>query len=138
MSEIYFISEQHERNFKETLIKWPTAKIDAEYRSTCYILSVPMIYEKVAFNIPTFENPVDWIWRWETAYNNDLRKDLDITQKLSVDYDLTSSMVGLGKLALNLWNGYRYFNLLDSISSIDAENYNVLKCAIDIRMLKDQ
>lgn len=134
MSEIYFVDEQHERNFKETLMKWSIARSNTEYKSACYILSVPMIFEKVEHLIPTYEMPVDWIWRWETAYNNELRESLEITQKLSVDYDLTSSMVGMGRLALNLWNGYRYFNLLDCISNLDTENYSVVKCVIDIRM----
>ena len=138
MNEIYFVSEKHERNFKETLIKWPVARSDAEYSSTCYILSVPMIYEKVEHLIADFEKPVDWIWRWETAYNPELRESLGITQKLNVDYDLTGSMVSMGKLALHLWNNYQYFNLLNCISSVDAENYNVVKCAIDIRMHKVQ
>lgn len=136
MSGIYFINEQHERNFKETLIKWSMAKSDAEYRSACYILSVPMIYEKVESLIPAFEKPVDWIWQWETAYSSELRESLEITEMLNVGYDLTSSMIGLGKLALNLWNSYPHFNFLNCISSLDAENYNVMICAIDIRMRK--
>lgn len=136
MNGIYFVNEQHERNFKETLIRWPVAQKDSEYRAACYILSVPMIYEKVSSLIPTFEKPVDWIWNWETAYNNELRKRLDITEKLKVSYDLTGSMVALGKLALNLWNNYEYFNLLDSISNLDSDNYNVMICAINIRMRK--
>ncbi len=90
MNGIYFVSEQHEKNFKETLIKWPYAEGDAEYKSACYILSVPMIYEKVEKLIPTYKQPVDWIWKWEVAYNAELREKLEITEDSTVDYDLTN------------------------------------------------
>lgn len=136
MRNIYFVSEQHEKNFKETLLKWPNASTNDEYKSACYILSVPVIYEKVEELVQEFQYPVDWIWKWEIAYNSDLRESLDITEKRAPGYDLTGSMVSLGRLALNLWNSYEHFNLMHCISRVDEDNYNVALCAIDIRMNK--
>lgn len=136
MAELYFVNEQHEKNFEKTLEKWPKAKNDSEYKSSCYILSVPSIYEKVEALIPDFEYPTDWIWRWEYAYNSKLRESLGVTKEIDVDYDLTGAMVELGRLALNLWNSYEHFNLMDCISSLDAKNYKVFQYAIAIRMRK--
>jgi hypothetical protein len=45
-------------------------------------------------------------------------------------------MVQLGKFTLNMWNSYDHFNLMDCIGSLDENNYNVLKCAIDMRLGK--
>ncbi len=134
---IYFESEEHEKNYERVLSKWLSrGSMDTEYKVSCYILAVPMIYDKVEHLIDEFELPVDWIWRWEWKYT--LSK-LDAyswnkEELEEIPYDLTDSMVQLGRLSLNLWNRYEHFNLLDCISSLDSSNYKVLKCAIDMRM----
>jgi hypothetical protein len=134
MSEIYFVNDHHQLNFKRVLLKWNVGKQDREYQTACYILAVPMIFEKVEPYIGLFENPVDWIWQWE--WKNTLSKLPEYQEEEPADlpYDLTGSMVQLGKFALNMWNGYEHFNLMDSIASLDSENYNVLKCAMDMRL----
>jgi len=51
-----------------------------------------------------------------------------------VNYDLSSSMQQMGRLALNLWGGYERFNLMDCLGSVDDINLLVVKQAIDIRI----
>lgn len=140
MNDFYFIDKQHELNFKKTLLRWSSAKSNSEYSATCYILSIPMIYEKFEQYISEFENPISWIFSWEwhhTLSNLDEYKDFDDGDEVpKYPIDLTNAMVQLGKFALNMWNGYEHFNLLDCISSLDDKNYKALMSAIDIRMRK--
>ncbi|WP_374723588.1 DUF2538 family protein [Calidifontibacillus erzurumensis] len=138
MEKIYFVNEQHELNLKRILLKWNVAKNNPEYAAACYIMAVPMIFEKIEPYIGFSETPVDWILRWEWKHTlsklPEHQDDEDQEELERIPYDLTGSMVQLGKLALNLWNGYEHFNLMNCLSRLDEDNYNVLKCAIDIRM----
>lgn len=138
MPGIYFVNKQHEVNFKRTLLKWNNAKNNTEYGAACYILSLPIIFEKVEKYIGEFENPVSWIfpYEWKHTISKLEEYELDEEMEEKIPYDLTSSMVQLGKFAMNMWNGYEHFNLLDCISSLDEENYKVMKCAMDMRLRK--
>lgn len=135
--DIYFVDDEHERNFEKVLSRWPAGKRNVEYMPACYILAVPMIFEKVESLINDFENPTDWIWRWEWRYTMSKLpeyQDSDDDEETEIPYDLTGSMVQLGKFALNMWNGYEHFNLMDCISRLDEQNYEVVRCAMDMRM----
>lgn len=137
--DIYFVDEEHQRNFERILFRWPAGKKNTEYMPACYILAVPMIFEKVEDMIDDFENPVDWIWRWEWKYTLSKLPEYqdasdDEEEDNNIPYDLTGSMVQLGRLALNMWNSYEHFNLMHCIASLDEDNYEVLKCAMDMRM----
>lgn len=144
MKKIYFVDHQHELNFNSLLMNFPVAIRDIEYKTACYILSVPMIFEKVEAYIDEFESPVDWIWRyleWEKEFNEDWRRGYDDELHPEHDawierrpYDLTGSMKQLGKLSLNLWTSYEDFNLMKCLSSLDSDNVNVFRCAIDLRL----
>lgn len=139
MDAIYFVDDQHKLNFKRVLLRWPMAKDNMEYMTACYILALPMIFEKVEEYIGTFEEPVDWIWRWEWKYTllkTEEYKEYRNKKTPDIPYDLTNSAVQLGKFSLNMWNGYEHFNLMDCIARLDEENYKVTKCAIDMRMRK--
>lgn len=141
---IYFVDDEHKRNYKELLIRFPQAKEDTEYQSAVYILAVPMILGKVKKKLNTFKYPVDWIWRWEWKYKlsemEDFKKareeEIEKGKDFEIGYDLTGSMIRLGRLALHLWNGYEHFNLLDCLSVLDDQHYPVVNCAIDMRMGK--
>ncbi|MYL35420.1 hypothetical protein GLW08_21295 [Pontibacillus yanchengensis] len=138
-NSIYFLDKDHESNFKELLMKWPHARTgDTEYQTACYILSVPNIFGKVKhlYFEEGEENPIEWIARWEEAYTlPELEEDFeDDEESIEPDYDLTHSMVQLGRLAYNLFNGYEHFNLMHCIASLDEEHYKVLKCALDMRL----
>lgn len=132
---MYFIDHEHESNFQTVLMKWPNAKKNTEYLAPCYILAIPMIFEKVGNRLFEFQNPVDWIWRWEWKYTLSKLTDKELSEEedFEIPYDLTSSMVQLGKFSLNMWNGYQHFNLMNCIGSLDQENYDALIQAIDIR-----
>lgn len=136
---IYFIDDQHEQNFQKVLERWPSGQKNTEYRAACYILSVPMLFDKVGHMLNDFQNPTDWIWRWEWKYTVSKQYDeLDDEEReeaeREIPYDLTGSMVQMGRLALNMWNGYDNFNLMHCMASLDEENYKVLMCAMNIRM----
>lgn len=138
MEQIFFLNEEHKQNFKTVLLKWGTARNDAEYKSACYILAVPMIFDKVSQELSQFDAPIDWIYEWELKHTLSKMEEYqgDEDDGPQLNFDLTGSMVQLGKLSLNLWNGYEYFNLLDCVSSLDEHYYKVMKTAIDIRSKK--
>lgn len=126
---MYFLNDQHKLNFNATKLRWPNAQLNSEYVSASYILAVPMIFDSVTKDINLLETPVDWIYEWESKYGP---QPLDNAKK--PDFDLSSSMVQLGRLALNLWNGYDHFNLMRCLAVLDEANYEVVKTAMDIRL----
>lgn len=137
-NELFFVDEKHRRNFEATLQRWPQGRRDMEYMTTCYILAVPMIFEKVGHMLYEFKRPVDWIWRWEYRYTisqlPEYQEDSEEDELPEIPYDLTGSMVSLGRFALNMWNSYEHFNLMRAMSQLDGDNYQVLKCAMDMRV----
>lgn len=141
-NQIYFVNSDHEKNFKEVLIKWPSGHTNSEYRAALYILAVPVIFNNVKYHLPTFKTPVDWIWRWEMKSNrptlDTYHDEEDEEEEEDFPYDLTGSMIEMGRLALNLWNSYEHFNLMNCIARVDEKNYQVVKTAMDIRCKRIQ
>ena len=134
---MYFVDDQHELNFKQLLFRWQIARNNPEYKVACYITSVPIIFEKIKDYIGTSDTPVEWIWDWEWAHTLSKLPEYaedEEPEESEIPYDLTSSMVQLGKLALNLWNGYEHFNLMRCIEVLDEEHYKIVKCAMDMRI----
>lgn len=138
MTKIYFVDEQHEENYRNMKEMFPKALYSKEYQSACYISSTPIIFSKFEDKVSNFSDPVCWIYSWEDRYLpkqcNETNEEYEERTNVGIDYDLTSSMQQMGKLALNLWNGYANFNLMDCLDSVDYENYLVVKQAINIRM----
>lgn len=132
-----FINEQHERNFDRLLIKWDMALSSKEYAAALYIFALPLIFEKFETTFEKFESPVSWIVDYEYKYNDNTGKRYELTQaerdEIVINYDLTSSMVHLGRLALHLWNRYEEFHLLDCLSALDGNHYLAFTQAILIR-----
>lgn len=139
---IYFINAKHELNFKKLMLKFPEAKDNLEYQTPCYIMSVPLIFNKVEEYLGTFKTPTDWFWRYEWKYvlskMEEFKDNIEIEGEptYEVGYDLTPSMVHLGRFSLNMWNGYEYFNLMDCLSRLDETLYKVVQFAIGMRMGK--
>jgi hypothetical protein len=137
--DIYFVDEHHAQNFETARLRWKVSSKNTEYMTACYIIAVPMIWEKIRKLLDDFDTPVDWIWRYEwkhtlsklPEYQDDSENEEEETL---VPYDLTGSMVHLGRFALNMWNSYEHFNLMNCIGSLDEENYNILRCAMEMRM----
>lgn len=128
MTKIFFVDEQHEKNYKKMAELFPAVLSSKEYQAACYIHALPMIFYKFEYYINDFSSPVEWIYRWEE------QQFFDILEDVELEYDLSSSMLHLGRLALNLWNGYEHFNLMDCLNNVDDENFLVVKQAIEIRM----
>lgn len=135
---IFFVDEQHQENYERMTECFPNALVSREYQAACYVSSIPLVFYKFEKHLDKFSSPVDWIINWNSRYLQqfDDETDEEYQERMSVivDYDLTPSMQHLGKLALNLWNGYEYFNLMDCLESVDDLHYQVVKSAIDIRM----
>jgi|SRR5690625_4134319 len=135
---MFFVDEQHEVNYEKMIEIYPNAFTNPEYQAACYIASTPFVFYKFEARLNEFSSPVDWIINWQMKHLAQFDDETDEQYKertsIEVDYDLTSSMQHMGKLALNLWNGYEYFNLMDCLSSLDDKNYLVVKQAIDVRM----
>ncbi|MBF0706589.1 DUF2538 family protein (plasmid) [Alkalihalobacillus hwajinpoensis] len=135
---MYYIDENHSSNFETVIERWPKAVTNLEYLTSCYILSIPMIYENVSKWLDEFETPVDWIWEWEWKYTLTqidpiYIEDHEKAKAVEIPYDLTNSMIQLGKFSLNMWNSYEYFNLMECISSLDQPNYQAVINAIHLR-----
>lgn len=140
MTNIKFVDEQHEQNYKKMIEIYPTALVSTEYQAACYVAATPLVFYKFEDQLSEFSSPVDWIIYWQNKYSSqgEDEKDEDYQERINIEvdvnYDLTSSMKQLGKLALNLWNGYDEFNLMHCLTVLDDKHFLVIKQAIDIRM----
>lgn len=141
MAPMYFTNNTHLLNYKIMKSYFPAARVDAEYQVACYISGVPCLFDKFSDCLASFDSPLDWIINWQMKYlpkeEDENIEDYENRQNIGealVNYDLTSPMQQMGKLALNLFNKYDYFNLMICLNSVDDNNYKVVKCALDIRM----
>lgn len=116
---MYFVDDHHAVNYKLTQIQWGFARNDPEYAAACYLLAVPMVFEKIVFDLDEHDTPVDWMIQWEEDDSA---------------YDLCTGAVELGRLALHLWNGSGPFHLLQCLESLQGHHYDVVKTAMDVRM----
>ncbi|GIM48470.1 hypothetical protein DNHGIG_40190 [Collibacillus ludicampi] len=56
---MFFVNEEHERNFDRCLAKWPGSERNPEYLSACYIAAHPEIFK--CFDLSKQEHgPFDW------------------------------------------------------------------------------
>lgn len=116
---MYFVDDHHAVNYKLTQIQWEFAQHDPEYAAACYLLAVPMVFEKIVFDLDEHDTPVDWMIQWEEDDSA---------------YDLCAGAIELGRLALHLWNGSGPFHLLQCLESLQGHHYDVVKTAMDVRM----
>lgn len=137
---MFYINKEHENHYRYLLELFPVAKMSVEYQVACYITAVPTIFSKIDKNIEGYEYPLDWINNWHDKYTEkeEFESDVDYLERsnINIDYDLSFSMQELGRLALNLFNRYENFNLMTCLNSLDDNNIEVLKTAIDIRLGK--
>lgn len=132
-----FINKEHESNYIQLLKKWSKAEQDKEYTAAVYILALPIIFEKFEYIYENFQSPVAWIADYEYKYNDNAANHYELSQAerdaIIINYDLTSSMIHLGRLALHLFNGYKEFHMLNCISNLDIDHYYAFTQAITIR-----
>lgn len=138
LNELFFIDDEHKKNYERFKKRFPIMLKDKEYQSACYISSLPVLFSKFEDEIEEYQSPVDWIvnWQMKNLPKEDDESDEAYEERSSVevDYDLTNSMQQLGCFALNLFNGYEYFNLMDCLNALDDKHVEVLKVAIDVRL----
>jgi len=136
MKGIFFVDKEHEANYRELERLYPAALTSKEYQAACYIFATPMIFSK--FEDMEFTSPVRWIYDWEDKYlpqgTDETDEAYEERTSVEANYDLSSSMQQMGRLALNLWGGYERFNLRDCLASVDDKNILVVRQAIDIRI----
>jgi Protein of unknown function (DUF2538). len=120
LNQAMFIDENHRENFEKVVERWDLGNTN-EYLQAMYILAVPLVFESVGHDLLEFESPIDWIWDYEHSEEP--------------NYYLSSGAVHLGKLALNLWNGYENFNLNRALAVLDINNVQVIINAIQIRTM---
>lgn len=115
---LYFVNDEHERNFVELIKKDKTFKEDCYRLSFFYLLSTDVTF-----------NYINRIYDFEEA----TIIDVDITDK-----DVfSSSERKLIRLAINLFSNYRYADnesIVDIFSSFDDERHMTALYAIDMRM----
>ena len=95
-------------------------EVDAKYKTACYILSIPIIFNRVGKDLEYFETPIDWIYSYLEKGN-------------PRGYELNEKIIQLGKLSLNLWDGYSNFNLVNCMAVLDDMYFEVFKKAIEMR-----
>lgn len=138
MDNIFFVDDEHRMNFEHMKQTFPIACKNLEYQSACYISALPMLFYKFKDELQDYDTPIDWMFNWQMKYEeqDETESDEEYHKRTNVkmDFDLTPSMQHLGKLALNLFNGYNYFNLMDCLALLDDDGVRVLKSAIDIRL----
>lgn len=113
---MFFINEEHERNFSEMLSLFPVGEKDYQYKVGCYVTAHPDLYAKVRTHASN-ESPVYWAF---------------MIEENTIDVDLTSGERHLVNLMLHLWNGTEGFNLNYALGVWDNDNYEVFLQAIRI------
>jgi len=138
MYNLRFIDGEHKLNYERLQSLFPISFHSPEYQSACYISATPMLYDKFKHEIHNYNSPLQWILMYQNKFlpreDNESDESYDERTQLGIDFDLTYSMKQLGCLALNLFNGYKHFNLMDCLSSLDDKHVDVLKVAIDVRL----
>ena len=118
---MYFVNEEHKENYDFLSEKYPLSYSDVHYQVACYFTGLPLIYENVRYSKSMeSKNPCTWIFKYEKDPND-------------VDFDLTSSMVQIGRIMLNLWNGYEGANLSRCLDVLDHDHFIALITAIHIK-----
>ena len=122
--ELYFVSDAHRQNYEELLKRFD--EHTPEFRSAMYISALPMMYYKYRDYLLDEDNysPVSWIWDYVVA----------IEEGSEPPFDLTNAMYQMGLLALNLFNSYDGFNLMEALKPLDEDNERVLISAIKERL----
>lgn len=113
---MFFINEEHEKNFSEMLFLFPLGEQNYQYRIGCYVTAHPDLFTKVRKYIEG-ESPVYWAYMLE---ENTIEVDLTSGERLLVD------------MMLNLWNGTEGFDLNRALGIWDEDNYEMFLQAIRI------
>ncbi|MGG1518450.1 DUF2538 family protein [Paenibacillus oryzisoli] len=114
---MYFVNEEHERNFNFLLGKYPIATVDKEYQTGFYIVSNPVIYHYCNGN-PVIDGngPFDWF------FDENCDKS-----------GLSNGYRQLVQAGIHLYNNFDEFSLYLSLGTWGFELFEVFIQACKIR-----
>lgn len=113
---MYFLNEEHERNYNCLLQKYPIGQTDAEYQSGFYIVAHPVIFSYCDGNPLTDEHgPYDWYFETENHSG------------------LSSAYLHLVQAGLNLYNNDNAFSLYLAVGAWESDLFKVFIQACRIR-----
>lgn len=113
---MYFVNEEHERNYKALLLQHPIGQSDPEYQSGFYIVAHPVIFTYCNGNPVTDEHgPYDWYFEMESHLA------------------LPSSYLHLVRAGVNLFNNDNSFSLYLAVGAWEFDLFKVFIQACRIR-----
>lgn len=128
---MFFVNNQHKRNFEAITVKFPGVIKNSEYRAACYIAAHPEIFKCFELNKQN-HGPFDWYFDYLHDPDDFIaRRDRGKTSGDTAP--LTGSTRLLVELAINLWGGSIPVNLADGLVLWDSDLYRVAMQAIDLR-----
>jgi hypothetical protein len=96
---MYFLNEEHERNYTELLVRFPVAIDDAEYAVASYLASLPNVFWRFDMS-ELLNSPFDWLFKDLQVYEEteELPSCLMWLKDNSAEYYLAL-------LGLQFWSG---------------------------------
>ena len=147
---MYFVTDEHKNNF-EMLVEFYKAEQDLEYKSACYVLALPEIYNKV--NGKFGERPFDWMYKFEEKeveedfWTKEKRIVIDRVYELDENGEelesqaygyLSSGYRKIVQLAQNLFNSSNEFNLCDALGTWGDDLFQVYQQAVLLRAKRQE
>jgi hypothetical protein len=147
---MYFVNDAHQSNYYK-LVEFYHSVNDPEYKSLCYILALPEIYNRTSGKFGD-EGPMEWMYKFqdkevevediltkkkknviiERTYEEDESGNGIETEAYST---LSSGYRKLILLGANLFNSsYDDFNLCDALRTWDNELIKVYQQAVLVRL----
>lgn len=143
---MYFVNDEHNLNFKRMVKKFK-ADNDPEYKTACYVVSLPEIYNHIP-NGETGRYPFTWIVKGRESYTTKVDEDgeytlYDFEEELDEDgntqyseafHALSGSYRNIVRFAMNLYNANcDEFNLMEGLNSWGETLVKVFYQALQIR-----
>ena len=123
---MYFIGDEHERNWKALIVRYGAHK-DWEYRTACYAMAVPEIYDHVNWhNSSNEDSPVAW-------YFGDLDDHTGRYKESAITGQLSSGYRAPARAAVELFTDRSHYFELTSITNMDGDVFRVFQQALVIR-----
>lgn len=130
--KLYYIDEQHKKNHKELIVRFPETKTDNQFLATTYICAVPDIFRRASV-LEMEHGPFDWLIsdfkREETG---------ELTERLFWLKDFRGEYL-MSIFGLLLWGQSQHGNKFyfpEALLIWTPQYYNVFKQALDIFRLQ--
>lgn len=146
---MYFVNDAHQSNYYK-LLEFYHSVNDPEYKSLCYILALPEIYNRTNGKFGE-EGPMEWMYKFqdkEVEVEDIFTKEKNVIIERIYEEDesgngieteaystLSSGYRKLILLGANLFNSsYDDFNLCDALRTWDNELIKVYQQAVLVRL----